>query len=211
MIFKQINSGGDRNFSYLIACGKTRKAAVADPSPDPGPVLREIEAFGLSLMYIFNTHSHSDHIGGNVFLKARTAAEIVTYSGGGGDIEVNDGAFLNTGSISYEIFHTPGHTTDSMCILAGDNLLTGDTLFVGKVGGTVTEDEAETEFNSLKKLMSLPGNISVWPGHNYGTSPSSTISNEKSSNPFILRLDNFREFLWLKQNWAAYKAEHGIQ
>ncbi|MCK5222789.1 MAG: MBL fold metallo-hydrolase, partial [Candidatus Aminicenantes bacterium] len=110
-----------------------------------------------------------------------------------------------------EFIHTPGHTPDSVCIKAGDNLITGDTLFVGKVGGTYSEEEAKEEFMSLAKLISLPGHIKVWPGHNYGTAPSSTIMNEKETNPFIQRLKNFNDFLWLKQNWAVYKVEHGIK
>lgn len=211
MIFKQINSGGDRNFSYLIVCEDTKLAAVADPSPDPLPVLKEVENLELKVIYIFNTHSHPDHTGGNAYFKKQTGAEIVSFTGGGGDLEVNDGGVLNIGNISVEFIHTPGHTSDSVCIKIKDNLITGDTLFVGKVGGTYSEAEAKEEFVSLTKLMSLPGHIKVWPGHNYGTAPSSTILNEKETNPFIQRLNNFKDFLWLKQNWAAYKIEYGIK
>jgi len=211
MIFKQINSGGDRNYSYIIGCEETKIAAVADPSPDPSLVLVEANNLGLKIRYVINTHSHPDHTGGNHFIKERTGAELVTFKDGGGDIEVEDGAVLTFGKISCEIIHTPGHTSDSLCILTGDNLVTGDTLFVGKVGGTYTEEDAKVEFKSLKKLMSLPGHLNVWPGHNYGTAPSSTIGNELKSNPFIIRLNKFEDFLWLKQNWASFKAEHGIK
>ncbi|MCK5004687.1 MAG: MBL fold metallo-hydrolase [Candidatus Aminicenantes bacterium] len=211
MIFKQINSGGDRNYAYLIGCENTKLAAVADPSPDPTLLMKEIEKYELDVIYIFNTHSHPDHTGGNDYLKKSTGAKIVTFKGGGGDLEVSDGAVLNAGKVSFEFIHTPGHTQDSVCIKTGDNLITGDTLFVGKVGGTYTEEEAKVEFHSLKKLISFPENLKVWPGHNYGTAPSSTILNEKQTNPFIQRLNDFNEFLWLKQNWAAYKVEHGIK
>ncbi len=211
MIFKQINSGGDRNYSYLIACEETKLAAVADPSPDPSAVLLEMENLGLKILYIFNTHSHPDHTGGNHFIKKQTGAELVTFINRGGDLEVEDGAVLTIGKVICEIIHTPGHTPDSICILSGDNLVTGDTLFVGKVGGTYTEEEAKMEFDSLKKLMSLPGHLKVWPGHNYGISPSSTIGNELKTNPFLIRLNKFEDFLWLKQNWAAFKIEHGIK
>jgi len=210
MIFRQIHSGGDRNYSYLIGCEKTGKAAVADPSPDPVPVMTELETEGLDLVYIFNTHSHPDHTGGNLYLKEKTGAILAIFSGGS-DLAVEDGSILNVGEVPCEFFHTPGHTPDSICILAGDDLVTGDTLFVGKVGGTHSEEDARTEFNSLKKLMSLPGHVRVWPGHNYGSAPSSTIENERKTNPFILRLDKFEDFFWLKQNWAAFKQEHGIR
>ena len=81
---------------------------------------------------------------------------------------------------------------------------------MGKVGGTYGEEDARTEFESLKKLMILPPDTEVWPGHNYGEKPSSTIGFELKNNPFIKRLNEFSEFLWLKQNWSKYKQEHGI-
>jgi len=210
MIFKQINSGGDRNYAYLIGCEETKMAAVADPSPDPTLLIKEIENYRFEVVYVFNTHSHPDHTGGNDYLKKSTGAKIVTFTSGGGDLELKDGTVLNVGKVSFEIIHTPGHTPDSICIRTGDNLITGDTLFVGKVGGTYTEEEANVEFHSLKKLISFPENLKVWPGHNYGTAPSSTILNEKQTNPFIQRLNDFNDFFWLKQNWAAYKLEYGI-
>jgi glyoxylase-like metal-dependent hydrolase (beta-lactamase superfamily II) len=89
-------------------------------------------------------------------------------------------------------------------------LFTGDTLFVGKVGGTGYGDDAREEYDSLhQKLMTLPDDTVVWPGHDYGVAPQSTIGHEKETNPFILRPD-FQSFVELKRNWLAYKAEHGI-
>ena len=211
MIFKQINSGGDRNYAYLIGCEETKLAVVVDPSPDPSLVLLAAENLELKIRFIINTHSHQDHTGGNHFIQKRTGAKLVTIKNRGGDIEVKNGEAVTIGKVSIEIIHTPGHTPDSLCILTGDNLVTGDTLFVGKVGGTYTEAEAKVEFESLKKLMTLPGHLKVWPGHNYGISPSSTIDNELKSNPFIIRLNKFEDFLWLKQNWASFKVEHGIK
>jgi glyoxylase-like metal-dependent hydrolase (beta-lactamase superfamily II) len=79
------------------------------------------------------------------------------------------------------------------------------------VGGTYSESDARTEFESLKKIMALDPDTEVWPGHNYGVKPDSTIGFELENNPFIKRLGNFSEFLWLKQNWSRYKQEHGIK
>ena len=107
--------------------------------------------------------------------------------------------------------HTPGHSPDSMCVLVNNNLVSGDTLFVGKVGGTASPEEARVEFESLKRLMVLEDSINVWPGHDYGVRPSSTIGEERQTNPFCLRLNNFDDFLWLKVNWLAYKEEHNIK
>lgn len=214
MIFFQIPSNGDRNYGYLIGCEKTKKAAVIDPSPDPKPCFEKTRELGLTVAYIVNTHTHFDHTGGNRFFQKETNARLITHqsarTGDSGDITVNDGEILNVGEISLSFYHTPGHTPESMCVLAGNELMTGDTLFVGKVGGTSGREQARVEFESLKKLMALAPGIRVWPGHNYGVQPSSTIGNELKSNPFILRLNNFDDFYWLKENWAAYKLEHGI-
>ena len=100
---------------------------------------------------------------------------------------------------------------DSMCVLVDKELVTGDTLFVGKVGGTYSRRDAEVEFASLKKLLELADDIRVWPGHNYGVKPTSTIGEERQTNPFLLRIGDFEAFFWLKENWAAYKLEHGIK
>ena len=120
---------------------------------------------------------------------------------------VDDGEDLG----SWQVVHTPGHTPDSMCIHVKDELVTGDTLFVGKIGGTATRKEAETEFQSLMILMEMEPHIRIWPGHNYGVAKSSTIGHELETNPFLQRLDDFSAFYWLKQNWADYKLRHGIK
>ena len=108
------------------------------------------------------------------------------------------------------ILHTPGHTEDSICLYVGDAVFTGDTLFVGKIGGTGFGRQARTEYESLhQKLMTLPDDTRVFPGHNYGAAPESTIGHERQTNPFLLQ-PNFEAFVHLKKNWTAYKKEHGI-
>lgn len=211
MIFQQVPSGGDRNFGYLVACERTKLAAVIDPSPEPQMCFDKVREFGVEVIYIINTHTHFDHTGGNDFFTRRGGAKIVTHKTAPfGDIRVDDGQTLSLGQISLYFIHTPGHSYDCICILAGKELMTGDTLFVGKVGGTSTRDSAKKEFDSLKKLMTLEPDIRVWPGHDVGVNPSSTIENEQKTNPFILRLNSFEDFFYLKENWLAYKEEHGI-
>jgi glyoxylase-like metal-dependent hydrolase (beta-lactamase superfamily II) len=211
MIFEQILSGGDRNYGYLVACENTKQAAVIDPSPDPRSCYRRAEELGLTVKYVINTHTHYDHTGGNAFFQREVGAQLVTYkTASSGDVKVGEGDTLALGDVTLSFIHTPGHTPESMCVLAGKDLATGDTLFVGKVGGTYGRKDAETEFASLKKLMELDDDVRVWPGHNYGVRPTSTIGEEKKNNPFILRLNKFDDFFWLKENWAAYKLEHGI-
>jgi glyoxylase-like metal-dependent hydrolase (beta-lactamase superfamily II) len=135
-------------------------------------------------------------------------AKIAAY--GAFDVPLKDGDVLELGAVKLEILHTPGHTDADICILAGNKLITGDTLFVGKVGGTDFGAGARTEFESLRRLLdTLDDSVEVWPGHDVGVRPSSTIGDERRENPFLVRTD-FEDFLWLKKNWADYKKEHGI-
>ena len=210
MIFFQILSGGDRNYGYVVGCENTHKAAVVDPSPNPLPCFEKTQELGLTVEYVIDTHTHFDHTGGNDFFTKKGAQLVAHKSAHMGGIRVNDGDTLKVGDLTLSFIHTPGHTADSMCVLAEKELMCGDTLFVGKVGGTGTRETAKIEFESLKKLMQLDREIRVWPGHNYGVRPSSTIGEELQSNPFILRLNKFKDFFWLKENWADYKLEHGI-
>lgn len=214
MILKQILAGGDRNFAYLIADESTHEAAIVDPGSEPFKELTIIEDGKLKLLTIINTHDHFDHTEGNTFLADKTGAKVAMHESARSphSISLKDGDVLKVGSVELRIIHTPGHTPDSICILAaGKDLLTGDTLFVGKVGGTGFGQDARDEYDSLhQKLMKLPPDTRVWPGHDYGVRPSSTIGEELEQNPFILR-DSFDSFLELKKNWAEYKRIHGIK
>ncbi|MBN2534888.1 MAG: MBL fold metallo-hydrolase [Spirochaetales bacterium] len=212
MIFEQIKTGGDRNFGYLIGCDIQKKCAVVDPSPDPGPVIKRIEEFGLDVLYVINTHSHFDHTGGNDTFKKKFNAKLILHASSSlADIGVEDKETIDVGTLMLIFIHTPGHTEDSICIRVEEELMTGDTLFVGKVGGTYSRKEAEDEFSSLMRLQQLHDQTRVWSGHDYGVKPYSTIGEERINNPFILRLNSFDDFLWLKNNWASYKIEHGIK
>jgi glyoxylase-like metal-dependent hydrolase (beta-lactamase superfamily II) len=210
MIFEQIMTGGDRNYAYLIGDEGTKKAAVVDPANHPKKVLARAKEQGLEVVYLINTHGHSDHTSGNKHVLSKTGARLVA------DGAAHNGKVYDLGEVKLEIIHTPGHTEDSLCVLAEGpgsvgKLVTGDTLFVGKVGGTGYGDDARAEYDSLhQKLMILPDDVEVWPGHNYGVEPSSTIGNERRTNPFLLR-KSFEEFVDLKRNWLQYKAEHGIK
>jgi len=211
MIFKQIESGGDRNYAYLIASEETKEGVLVDPSPDPDRVMEAVKGERVEVKYIINTHSHYDHAGGNDHFNKAHNNGSVAFINCGWNTEVKDGEVLNLGEYDFEFIHTPGHTPDSICIKVEDKLITGDTLFVGKVGGTYSEMDAREEFKSLKKIMTLPHNTQIWPGHDCGVKPCSTIGFELKNNPFIKRLDDFDKFLWLKQNWILYKKKHGIK
>lgn len=209
---EQIRTGGDRNFGYLCADAATGEAFAVDPSNSPKALVDAAARKGWRLVRAFCTHGHSDHTNGNEEFERLTGIRVLLF----GDrdarlgIEVTHGASFPLGEGVVEIIHTPGHTPDSICLLAGDALFTGDTLFVGKVGGTWSEAEARQEYCSLhERLMNLPGTVGVFPGHDYGVAPVSTIGHEKNTNPFLLQPD-VESFIDLKNNWAAYKKAHGV-
>lgn len=211
MIFEQIKNGGDRNFGYLVADPASKWAAAVDPSYIPEFYAERARALNLHLKYVICTHSHQDHINGNDYMHEHTDAEVIMFKDADYfyDIEVQDGEVVMLGQLPLTFLHTPGHSDDSMCIRAGDRLITGDTLFVGKVGGTDLEGGARRQFDSLRRLMMLDEQVEVYPGHDYGVQPSSTIGFEKNSNPFLLQ-QTFEEFVYLKKNWAEYKRQHQI-
>ena len=151
MFIEQVPTGGDRNFGYLVADEEERKAIVIDPSFSPERLVELARARGYEILYVFNTHDHSDHTNGNATIERLTGRRALFY--GSTDpltgLQVVDGAVFPFGGLEAKIIHTPGHTPDSICILVGDALFTGDTLFVGKVGGTDLTSGAEAAYPSL--------------------------------------------------------------
>jgi len=212
MVFYQIDAGGDRNFSYLLGDRDGGKAALIDPPPNAARYQKLIDQHQLQVEYAIVTHGHGDHTWGVSEAVERFGCKTVAHKSMllNLDLPVDDGDIIALGELEIEIIYTPGHSDDSICILCGDKLITGDTLFVGKVGGTDLGEGARKEWDSLHKLMKLDSNIEVWPGHDFGGAPSSTIGHELKTNPFLLR-KTFEDFVDLKMNWIQYKKEHGIK
>lgn len=213
MLINQFKTGGDRNFGYLAAEEGTKKAVIIDPSYSPGTIVEFARDKGYEIVYVFCTHDHYDHTNGNKEIKKLTGKISLLF----GDQDpitkkwVKDDADFPLGNQRIKIIHTPGHTSDSICILVDDAVFTGDTLFVGKVGGTDFGHQARLEYESLHdKLLTLPDKVRVFPGHDYGIAPESTIGNERKTNPFLIQQD-FEAFLDLKINWAEYKRKHEIK
>ena len=197
MFFKQIQQHSD-NFTYIIADEETREAAVVDSSYNADEIIKTIKTQKLQLKYIINTHGHSDHTAGNTELQSIFGAKIVAHKQSKihPDIQVDEADTLNVGKISLKIIYTPGHTADSICLLIDDQkLLTGDTLFVGECGRTdFPGGNTKSMYESLNTLTKLNDNVEVYPGHDYGLKPSSTIGEEKKSN-YTLQQRSLKEFI----------------
>ena len=200
MFFRQIKQHGD-NFSYVVADEITKEAAVIDPSFNADAVSRLAKVQGFKVRYVIATHSHGDHTAGNEEIKSKYNAKIVVHKLApiGKDNAVQDGDIFKVGSVVIKVIHTPGHTPDSICLLVDGKLLTGDTLFVGECGRTdLPGGNAEAMFHSLfDRLAKLDDSVEVYPGHDYGSAPSSTIGDEKRTNYTLERrpLEEFIEFM----------------
>jgi hydroxyacylglutathione hydrolase len=212
MIFHQIDAGGDRNFAYMIADKIGGVAALFDPPPELARYAELIVQERVKVEYIIITHGHNDHCWGinpaREAFNGKTVGHVSMHLDL--DKKVDDGDTLPLGDLTLRFLYTPGHTDDHICCVCEDNLITGDVLFVGKVGGTDLGPGARKEWDSLQKLMQLPDSTKVWPGHNYGVAPTSTIGHEKKTNPFLIQPD-FDAFIDLKANWLDYKRKHGIK
>ena len=188
MIIKQIAIGYMDNFSYIVGCENTRKTLVIDPGPDVERIVSEAEKENLDIVTIVNTHGHGDHTAGNAKLKARTGARVFIHELDGdrypdADVLFSNEKNLQLGDIPIDVIHTPGHTPGGICLHARGNLFTGDTLFVGDSGRTdLAGGDRPILGKSIRRLMELPDDTVVWPGHDYGPTPSSTIGWEKRNN-----------------------------
>jgi hydroxyacylglutathione hydrolase len=200
MFFEQIKDQGD-NFSYVIADETSREAVVVDPNFNSHVIIQVLKDHNLRLKYIVDTHHHTDHTAGNKELKSKLDGKIVAHklANIAKDVSVDDEDILKLGTLTIKVIHTPGHSPDGISLLVDNKLLTGDTLFVGECGRTdLLGGDAEAMYHSLfHKLMKLDDRIEVYPGHDYGAAPRSTIGEEKRTNYTLAKrtLDEFIEFM----------------
>lgn len=213
LVFEQLRPGGDRNFGYLLGDRDTGEAVVIDPSYSPELFVERAQAQRLRITHIVNTHGHPDHVNGNERAVALTGAPIAAHPLLKPDIVLDDDGELRAAGLAFRILHVPGHCENHIVLFEPQWRLafTGDILFVGKVGGTRSDEDARVEWDSLQKILrTVPDEAAVWPGHDYGALPSSTMAIERHNNPF-LRCSNVDEFIALKRNWTEYKKQHGLR
>ena len=209
MIIKQIKLSKMATFCYLVTDEATGTCALIDPAFDTERLLGTVTEQELRLTHVINTHSHADHTAGNAAIVAATGAKICIHRqdaaalgklvnrgfsrlmGGKGspppDVLLEDKNTIQMGATRLEVIHTPGHTPGGICLYTDGHLFTGDTLFVGSAGRTDLPggNRRRLETSIATRICTLPGETIIWPGHDYGARPTSTVAREKRSNPFM--------------------------
>lgn len=196
MLIKQVEVGGMLNFAYVIGDEETGEGLVIDPSWEAERLYGVAKEAGLAIKYILNTHCHEDHVNGNKRMKELTGAPIAIHEAEHkylrhffppeADIKLQGKEKLTLGKISLEVIHTPGHSPGSICLMAENNLFTGDTLFVNSCGRTDLPGGDDAEFRkTMQMLREMDDSVVVYPGHNYGDVLVSTMGREKRFNPCL--------------------------
>ena len=205
----------ESTLSYFFGCGGKGKAIAVDVvAGDEQWFIDEAKKAGVPINYVIDTHVHADHCSGGRKLAQMVGAPYCLHESNQGRVKfefepLRDGQLLDIGNVKVEVMHTPGHTPDSICLLVTDMrrgdvpwfVITGDTLFVGATGRPDLlgreREMAGILYDSIQfKLMSLPNEVEIFPGHQAGSlcgaglsgKPSSTIGFEKRCNPG-LRMD----------------------
>jgi len=195
MTLQQLRAGFD-NFSYVLYCQVQQKAALVDPGFDATAPLGFISSNKLLLEYIIVTHYHRDHSSETKTVKKRFPSSKIVASKEDGkkldiqpDVFVSDGSHLMVGTVRLDFLFTPGHTPGGVCIIVDNKaLLTGDTLFIGDCGrNDLPGGSLRDMFTTLQqKIMGLPDELLVYPGHDYGDKPFDTLGNQKRTNKTLL-------------------------
>ena len=209
MKIQSFQGGFDKNFCYLIWCDKTKQAALIDASTEINPIIEFIESKKLLLTKILITHSHHDHIYYIEDFKNYFSNILIYCYKNPINIQstfygVIHNEIITIGNEIITTLYTPGHFRDSICFWSKQHhyLFTGDTMFVGRTGRTVSSTSNIKElYNSIYNIiLKLSENTIVYPGHNYGHIPYISLKNNKKLSNFF-SCKNFDEFQLIMQNF----------
>ena len=198
MIVRQMAVGTMQNFVYLLADRPGGEGLVVDSGWETGPILDAVKEARVRVRFAVASHNHPDHTASLRELAGALGAKVVAHERSpiDHDLPVKGGDALKVGGTDVKVIYTPGHTQDSICLYDGENLFTGDTLFIGNCGRTdLAGGSPEEMFRSLHDvILRLPPSTVVYPGHDYGDVPFRRLGEEALSNP-TLSASTYGEFL----------------
>lgn len=188
LLFAQLNPSGPTR-CYLVADRTTGAALLVDPRRDQvDRYIAELQRHGLRLELVVDTHTHGDHLSGAKRLKDLLGCAIAMHRSAAApcvDRPLDDGDTIALGTLALEVWHTPGHTPDSLCLLLPGRVLTGDTLWLGGTGGLDIGGDPAALAGSLLRLRGLPAHTEVWPLHDFDARGRGTIGDEAANNPAL--------------------------
>ena len=205
MIFKQVFDTKSSTYTYFIASAKGREAVIIDPViENVETYIKVLKELDLKLVKVIDTHIHADHVTGATKLKKATNCLTIMGEHTPADtveIKVKDNEIIKIDQLEIKAIYTPGHTSDSYSFLLKKFLFSGDTLLINGTGRTdfqngSSKDAYDSIFN---RLLKLPSDTVLYPGHDYNGKKSSTIGNEKKFNP-RLQVNNVDEYVELMSN-----------
>jgi len=205
MIFRQVFDNKSSTYTYLIASAKGREAVIIDPViENVESYIKLLQELDLKLVKVIDTHIHADHVTGASKLKQVTNCSTLMGEHTPADaveIKVKDDEIIKIDQIEIKAMYTPGHTSDSYSFLMKNYLFSGDTLLINGTGRTDFQNGSSKDaYNSIfNRLLKLPEDTILYPGHDYNGKESSTIGNEKKFNP-RLQVKNVDEYVELMSN-----------
>jgi sulfur dioxygenase len=205
MVFKQVFDTKTSTYTYLIASAKGREAVIIDPVlENVAEYIKLLKELNLKLVKVIDTHIHADHVTGASQLKQETNCKTLMGEHTPAEtveIKVKDNEIIDIDNLKIKSLYTPGHTSDSYSFLLANFLFTGDTLLINGTGRTDFQNgSSEDAYNSLfNKILKLPEETLVYPGHDYNGKFSSTIGDEKQFNP-RLQVSSVNEYIDIMSN-----------
>ena len=205
MIFKQLFDAKSSTYTYLIASAKGREAIIIDPVlENVDEYISHLRELDLKLVKVIDTHIHADHITGASKLKSNTNCTTIMGENSPAetvDIKLKDDGIIEIDQLKIRAMFTPGHTSDSYSFLMGNYLFSGDTLLINGTGRTDFQNGSSKDaYHSLfHKLLKLPDETILYPGHDYNGEKSSTIGKEKEHNP-RLQVENVGQYIEIMSN-----------